>query len=73
MGVGVGLFRMTKIPSTTADLANLQEQEIDLDEAYAQSSNEDKLLAMDFKVALGDGLADTHSFRLPTKASNHDS
>ena len=38
-----------------------------------KSVNEDKLMAMDFKVALGDGLADTHSFRLPTKASTHDS
>ena len=35
MGVGAGLFKMGKIPSTTADLANLQGQEIDLDEAYA--------------------------------------
>ena len=55
------------------NLANLLAQEIDLDEAYAQSANEDKFMAMDFKVVLGDGLADTHSFRLPTKASNHDS
>ena len=73
MGAGAGIFKMTNASTKTVDLVNLTGQEICLDEAYAQSANEDKLMAMDFEAALGDGLTDTYSFRVPTKASNHDS
>ena len=72
MGVGAGIFRMTKATTQTVNLPNLTEQEIYLAEAYAQSARQDKLIASDFEPGLFDGLTNEPDFYLaPSAMSEH--
>lgn len=52
----------------TVNLKNLPDQEISLDEAYAQSAAQDKLIAEEFDAALGDGLIEECMFKKPMDA-----
>ena len=61
---------MTNTSTKTMNLANLQEQEICLDEAYAQSANEDKLVAADFDAFLNDGLIEKTTSKRPIDSSS---
>ncbi len=58
MGVGAGIFKMTKSNTKTVNSANPTAQEISLAEAYSQSASQDKLINADFEAASQDGIVD---------------
>ena len=60
MGVGAGVIRMKNVPVKTTDSADIEKQESDLAEAYAQSAEHDKKIAAEFHASLADGLVNTH-------------
>ena len=69
MGVGEGIFNMTNSKTKAIDSPNLPEQSISLDEAYAQSGIQDKLMAVDFDAFLNDGLVKKTASKRPTGES----
>ena len=73
MGVGAGIFSMTNVPAKTADSADIEKQESDLEEAYAQSARMDKLVARDFAFALSDGLDDEPLLKQPMHSGTKNS
>ena len=56
MGVGAGVIRMKNVPVKTTDSADIEKQESDLAEAYAQSAEHDKKIAAEFDATVSDGL-----------------
>ena len=62
MGVVAGIFRVTNKPTQAVNSTKLTEESISLDEAYAQSTGQDKLMAMGFEAAISDGLEDENIF-----------
>ena len=58
MGVGAGIFRMTNQSINPSSSVRLTAKELSLTKAYAQSVDQDKLIATEFEAVLADGLVD---------------
>ena len=64
---------MTNASIKDSSLQNLTDEEICLDNAYAQSAGQDKLISSDFDAFLNDGLSEKNPLKIILDSAKIDS